>query len=190
MESPVSTSEVRPPERDHYFTTNERKQAVDALEVTASFLEQVEERPDLWSWGIIAVHAATQAFMVLALKGTWNVTTLHRDERTKKLRAHHDLDRAREIGDDAAANAAEEILFALSEQLAAFEHLYERIKDPEGIMLRYMHSREYTPRETDDRCIKDLNTTRNEFMHFVPKTRGILLTEFAAQTETGTSSRR
>jgi hypothetical protein len=122
--------------------------------------------------------------MVLALKGTWNVTVLHRDQRRKKLEAQQAFYEAKSAGDEVAAAKATEILLSDDDQLAAFLHLYERIKDPKGMMRRYVDSREFVPRESDDRCMACLNDTRSELMHFVPMTRSILFAEFAAQTET------
>ena len=59
--------------RNLYLSTNERKEAVDAIEMTARFLEEAKENPDRWKWVMIALLNAVQAFMVLALQGTWNV---------------------------------------------------------------------------------------------------------------------
>jgi hypothetical protein len=171
--------------RDPYLTTNERNEAVGALEVTANFLEAAETNPDMWKWVVIALHNAVQAFMVLALKGTWSVTVLHRDQRTIKLEAQREFYRAKEAGDEEAAARANEVMLFGEGDLAAFIRLYDRIKDPHGIMRRYVHSQVFVPRTTDDQCMKCLNDIRNEFMHFLPMTRGFLLTEFPAITETG-----
>jgi hypothetical protein len=175
----------RPKRRDEYLTTNERKEAVDAIEMTARFLEEVETNPDRWKWVIIALHNAVQAFMILALKGTWPVTVTHRDQRTKKLKAQQEFYRATEAGDEQAAAAANEVMLFGEGDLAAFIRLYDRTKDPKGIMRQFVHSKVFVPRAKDDMCMECLNNTRNEFMHFMPMTRGFLLTQFPAITETG-----
>jgi hypothetical protein len=176
---------VGPERRDEYLTTNERKEAVDALEMTARFLKEVETNPDRWKWAIIALHNAVQAFMVLALKGTWSVTVEHRDQRTKKLKAQQEFYRATEAGDKEAAAAANEVMVFGEGDLAAFIRLYDRTKDPKGIMRQYTNSKVFVPRAKDDMCMECLNNTRNEFMHFMPMTRGFLLTQFPAITDTG-----
>jgi hypothetical protein len=181
----MSVAESAQVPQDPYLTTNERKEAVDAIEMTARFLEEVEANPDRWKWAIIALHNAVQAFMVLALKGTWSVTVLNRAQQTRKLRAQRELYRALEAGDDAAAARANEVMLFGDSDLAAFIELYDRIKDPDGIMLQYVHSEVFVPRAKDDRCIRDLVRTRDEFSNFVPMTRGFLLTQFPAITETG-----
>lgn len=52
-------------------------------------------------------------------------------------------------------------------------------------MRRYINSREFEPRPTDDQCLKCLNDVRNDFMHFKVQTRSMLLTRFPAMTEAG-----
>src|SRR5688500_8603520 len=86
----VSENSTSDGPRDPYLSTNERKEAVDAIELTALFLEEAIANPDRWKWVMIALHNAVQAFMVLALKGTWSVTVLHRAQRTKKLQAQRE----------------------------------------------------------------------------------------------------
>jgi hypothetical protein len=181
----MTKTSARPESRDPYLTTNERKEAVDAIEMTARFLEEVETNPDRWKWAIVALHNAAQAFMVLALKGTWSVTVTHRDQRTKRLEAEREFRRATEAGDKEAAAKANEVMLFGEGDLAAFIRLYDRIKDPRGIMRQFVHSEVFVPRAKDDMCMEGLNNTRNEFMHFMPMTRGFLLTEFPAMTETG-----
>jgi hypothetical protein len=170
--------------RDPYLSVNERTLAVASMEMTADLLDGAEKDLEHWPWEIIAVHNAAQSFMVLALKGTWAVTVEHRDQRTEKLQAERDFYAAIAAGDDAAAARANEIRLFGQGDLAAFKWLYERIKDPEGIMRRYVHSQEFVPREKDDQCMECLNEIRNELMHFMPQTRGYLLSRFAAINET------
>jgi hypothetical protein len=113
------------------------------------------------------------------------VTVLHRAQRTKKLQAQREFYRAKEAGDEEAAERANEIMLFGDSDLAAFGHLYERIKDPSGIMRQYVDSQVFVPRAKDDRCMQDLVRVRNEFTHFVPQTRYFLLSQFPAITESG-----
>jgi hypothetical protein len=171
--------------RNDYFSTDERKEAVDAIEMTARFLEEVESNPHRWKWAIIALHNAVQAFMVLALQGTWSVTVLNRTERTRKLLAQREFYRAIEAGDEEAAAKANQVMLFGDGDLATFIQLYGRIKDPDGIMEQYVNSVVFVPRAKDDKCMECLAKTRNEFSHFTPKMRRFLLTRFPAMTETG-----
>ncbi len=168
-----------------YLSTDTEHEAVRALEATAQFLEEAESDPTKWKWAIIALHNAVQGFMVLALQGTWNVTVLRREQRERKLKAQQDYYRARKAGDEAAANAANEIMLFGEAELAPFEHLYARIKSPDYGMRQFMESQHFTARPGDDQCIECLNDLRNEFIHFVPSRRRMLLTRFPAVTEAG-----
>jgi hypothetical protein len=52
-----------------WLRTDERKEAVNSLEKAYQFILEVHNDPYNWKWVIIAIHNATQAFMVLALQG-------------------------------------------------------------------------------------------------------------------------
>lgn len=169
-----------------YLNVDERSDAVGALEMTVLCLEAAETDPQrMWKWAVIALHNAVQAFMVLALKSTWNVRVLQRDQRKKKVEAERAYRRAIEAGNDADAEAAFAIMIAPDGDLAAFIHLYQRIKDPKGAMRQFTHSRHFEPRPSDDQCMECLNNIRNELMHFVPNSWHFLLKQFPAITKTG-----
>ena len=170
-----------------YLKTDDDEEAVGALEMTAHLLEAAERDPQrMWKWAVIALHNAVQGFMVLNLRGTWNVGALHRDQRTEKLKAQQVFYKATAAGDEVAAAAANEKMLWGEAELASFVYLYARIKDPDGVMIQFMHSRVFKPRENDDRCMNCLNDIRNEFMHYVPHVmRRFLLTQFPAVTEVG-----
>lgn len=64
-----------------WLRTDERKEAVNSLEKTYQFLLEVHEDPFNWKWVIIALHNATQAFMVLALMGTASLNVIKYREK-------------------------------------------------------------------------------------------------------------
>ena len=168
-----------------YLSTDTELEAVGALEATTHFLLAVESDPSMWKWAIIALHNAVQGFMVLALQGTWNVTVQRREQRDRKLKARREYYRAREVGDEQAANEFNEIMLFGEADLAPFAELYGRIKTPDHGMIQFMDSRYFEPRPTDDQCIECLNDLRNEFIHFVPSRRRFLLARFPAITQAG-----
>lgn len=170
-----------------YLTTDDDRDAVGALEMTAHFLELAEQDPQrMWKWTIIALHNAIQGFMALNLRGTWNVGTLRREQRTKKLKAQQAFYAAKETGDEEAAEAANNVMLWSDEDLETFNNLYSRIKDPNGAMRQYVHSRIFEPRENDDQNMEFLNDIRNKFMHYVPHIRRrFILADLAEATEVG-----
>src|SRR5687767_3146447 len=116
-------SESRVEARKGYLVTDDEREAVGALEEAAGYLEIAEIDPArAWKWVIIALHNAVQGFMVLALKSTWNVRVLHRDQRSEKIRAESDYRQATEDGDEAAA-ASFSMMLGPEGDLAAFLHL-------------------------------------------------------------------
>ncbi|MGB5101269.1 MAG: hypothetical protein WBN94_11810 [Methanothrix sp.] len=53
-----------------WLRTDETNEAIKSLNKTHQFVLQIHEDAYNWKWVIIALHNSTQAFMVLALKGT------------------------------------------------------------------------------------------------------------------------
>ena len=168
-----------------YFTTDDNREAVSALEGTTFFLAHAESEPAMWRWVITALHGAVQGFMVIALKGSSSLGAYDQKSIDRRLAASRALDEARAKGDDAGAHAAEQEMLFGDVRLAPFLTLYKRIKMDDWPMSQYMHTKVYEPRPTDDRCMSDLNSVRNDFIHFKPMTIGMLLTRFPAMTETG-----
>jgi hypothetical protein len=171
-----------------YFTTDDNREAVGALEGATFFLARAEPDPAMWRWVITALHGAhgaVQGFMVITLKGSSSLGAYDQDSIDRRLTAGRALDEARAKGDEAGADAAEQEMLFGRVRLASFPTLYERIKTDDWPMSQYGHSKVYEPRPTDDRCMRDLNTVRNDFIHFKPMTVGMLLTRFPAMTETG-----
>jgi hypothetical protein len=171
--------------RTPYLSINPEQQALEALKATASFLEQVEKQPDMWKWAILALHNAVQGFMVLALTGSTNWGALRDEDVSAKVQAEYAYRRATEAGDEEAARQANDVMLSGAVRLAPFLTLYNRVKSGDWWMMKYTTSKSYVPRPTDDMCMSNLDSVRNEFAHFVPMRRGFLLTQFPAMTETG-----
>jgi hypothetical protein len=165
--------------RKAYLSTNTEHEAVGALEATAQFLEEVERDPDMWKWAIVALHNAVQGFMVLALNGSESWGALREEDIAVKVKAQRDSWQAKSAGDDAAADAANNIMARnppkQPAKLAHFLDLYKRIKRQEWPMEQGVPSKAYPKRKTDDRCMQDLNRIRNDFAHFLPAGRHYLL---------------
>ena len=171
--------------RNPYLQTDAENEALGALETTAGFLEAAAENPEMWKWTILALHNAVQGFMVLALSGSTNWGTLRDEDIASRVQAEHAYRSAAAAGDTATAQQAQNSMLFSPSRLASFQTLYSRIKSSDWWMLKYMNSKHYVPRATDDQCITDLDSVRNEFAHFVPMSRSFLLTQFPAMTATG-----
>lgn len=177
----------------YIFSISDSTSAVDALETTVEHLEAVAAGNIVkWKWAIIALHHAVQSFMVLALKSTWrDARVTHRDYRDAMVRAEQDYRIAIQAGDDIKAQAILETLTLSSGSLASFNQLYARIKDPDGAMRQFMHSRNFEPRAAtagsfdDDGNMIRLNEVRGELMH--PSTDALVLRtiEFERFADTG-----
>ena len=171
--------------RDPYYPTSDDLEAVGALEATARFLEAVRTDPAMWKWAIIAMHNAVQGFMVLALRGTWDVGVLEKKAMVAKIRAQRDLYQAIDAGDEEAAAAANDVMLSQG-KLADFLELYARIKRPTWPMISVVMSKAFKPEGNEGRCMKDLNRVRNEFLHFPAHSRhSYLLIQFPAMIKTG-----
>jgi hypothetical protein len=174
-----------PEQLNPFFKTDVDREAVGALEGAAFFLAAAESESAMWRWVITALHGAVQGFMVIALKGSDNLGAYDQKSIDRRLSARRRFDEARVKGDAAAAHKAEQEMLFGSVRLADFLTLYERIKTDDWHMSQYGTSKVYEPRPTDDCCMRDLNSVRNDFIHFKPMTVGMLLTRFPAMTETG-----
>lgn len=184
--TPEQEAEFWAVRRREAVITNERIDAVNALEMAAEWLEVAETDPERWwKWAIIAVHNAVQGFMILAIAGSWPVTTLHRKDRNRMIKAAHDQRIAISAGDHARAEKELEATFDPEAGLAAFMQLYARIKDPEGAMRQFMHSEVFEPRATDEECMDCLNETRGMFVHHKVESGDFLFTMLVAAVESG-----
>lgn len=173
--------------RQYEVHTNERTDAVNTLELAADWLEGAERDPQrMWKWAIIGVHGATQGFLVLALKGTWDVPTLTQKKRRTKLRALNEFhERVAEGKDDDRTLELLSQSIDPSGNLATVPDLYATLKKWVGSPDCPNYSPDFNPEATDDDCIDRLHAIRGEQSHhrampfYYPKT------ELVATAEAG-----
>ena len=67
-----------------WLRTDEIDEAIKSLHKTHQFVLEVHEDIYNWKWVIIALHNSTQAFMVLALKGTASINLCSNREKFLK----------------------------------------------------------------------------------------------------------
>lgn len=134
---------------EHWLRTDEYEEAISALEAASEWIGRIDTKMDYWKWVILAVHNATQGFMVLALRGSDGLRPLRKDVAAAWLEAY------RESSEYPV------------EKLDSFLDLYKKVKS--DTMLFFVHSKKFAPVGSQDRSIKKLNSLRNDFIHFLPK---------------------
>lgn len=165
--------------------TNEHNEAIAALEFVAELMSRVNQNLYLWKWIVIALHNAVQAYMVLALKGTSPARVVRKDQGKRlalaeaaqrnvssgfqaqeheSVNVDHLLDTPLET--DATEPSFDEL------QLDKFLNLYKKIKNGHQMGM-FTNSRPFKPKGTQTASINELNRIRNNFIHFIPHTRGI-----------------
>lgn len=139
-----------------FLSTDEAEEAVSALEMVGECLSGAQSDLYQWKWAIIALHNAAQGFMVLSLRGSNGVDVL-----TKK----------------AAAAWAEAVAAGRpvpGDRLDTYLNLYSKTKGKR--MLKFVGSKRFAPRAGQDDSVRTLNSLRNEFIHFLPKSWSIEVT--------------
>lgn len=134
---------------EHWLRTTEHEEATSALEAVAEWSGRVEREIGYWRWVVLALHNTTQGFMVLALRGSDGLRPLRNDIAAKWLTAY------REGGQYPV------------EKLDSFPNLYKKVQS--DTMLFFVHSKKVIPSRTLDRSMTKLNSLRNDFVHFLPK---------------------
>jgi hypothetical protein len=134
---------------EHWLRTDEMEEAVSGLEAASEWSAHIAERADYWKWVILALHNATQGFMVLALRGSDGLRPL-KNHIAAEWRAAY-----REGGKYPV------------EELDSFLNLYKKVKSDD--MLFFAHSKKFVPVRSQGRSIKRLNLLRNNFVHFLPR---------------------
>lgn len=128
-----------------FIRVNEISEPLNAIVMAKEFLERSEQDPYSFKWVIIAMHNALQGYMVLALMGTSSLSIIKWKE-------------------EYSGKTAYEVLADPDKKLIAFSELFQRIKSK-----KYMQSTSFkdaTGKVT--RSIKDLNSIRNQFIHYLP----------------------
>jgi hypothetical protein len=129
-----------------WLRTDETNEAIKSLYKTHQFVLEIHEDAYNWKWVIIALHNSTQAFMVLALKGTASFNVC---KNWKKF-----LD-AMLSGDDYPELRME-----------IFQNLYRYIKSEDSMKIG-VSSKNFLASMETDYAMKKLNEIRNNFIHFV-----------------------
>ena len=135
--------------RSAYLRTSEYEEAVRSLEWATLQARGIATDPYLWKWVVIALHNATQGFMVLALCNGNGFLALKPRSFDKWLEAH-------ENGKT----------FPIDE-LDKFLSLYAKVKNKDNFHL--VGAEPFLPSASSDRSLKLLNSIRNNFIHFTPK---------------------
>ena len=134
---------------EHSLRTNEHEEAASALEALAEWAERVEKDIGYWRWVVLALHNTVQGSMVLALRGSDGLRPLRDDIAAKWLTAYRD-------GGQYPV-----------EKLDSFLNLYKKVQS--DTMLFFVHSKKVIPSRTLGRSMKKLNSLRNDFVHFLPR---------------------
>jgi hypothetical protein len=135
--------------RAAFLRTTEHEEAVRSLEWAELQARGLSTDPYLWKWVVVALHNATQGFMVLALWNGNGLLTLRPRIAEKWLKAY-------ESGGPFPA-----------EKLDDFLNLYAKVKDANNF--HTVGAGPFAPCATTDRSLKLLNEIRNNFTHFTPK---------------------
>ncbi len=139
----------------NYLETDERLEAINSLQMVAEQVERVAEDFHSLKWVIIALHNAVQGFMVLALHKGNNFFVI-KDHTTK-----HYYDYITGQRSDEPINPLDNFL-----------NLYSKIKNPD-LMQRWVNGQPFSPGNSHDYSMEMLNDERNDFIHFLPKSRSI-----------------
>lgn len=134
---------------ERWIKTDEYEEAVSALEAVAEWSGHIDANVGYWKWVVLALHNAIQGFMVLALRSSNGLSTLKENVATTWLTAYR------------------EGVEYPKEELDWFPNLYKKIKS--DAILMYVHSKKYIPSGSQGLSIKTLNSLRNEFIHFLPR---------------------
>ena len=132
-----------------YLRTDEREEAIRSLEWAEQQARSLADDPYLWKWVLIALHNATQGFMVLALWNGNGLLALRDKIAAKWLSAY-------ENGGPYPV-----------EKLDEFLNLYKKVKDNGNFHV--IGAGPFVPGPTHDTSFTRLNEYRNEFIHFTPK---------------------
>jgi hypothetical protein len=126
-----------------WLQTDEMKEAIESLHKTHQFILETHENIYNWKWVIIALHNSSQAFMVLALKGT----------------ASFNVCRNRKKFVEAILSGGDYPELKMQYYL----DLYKDIKSKDR-----MNGMNFLASPETDNAMEKLNEIRNIFIHFIP----------------------
>lgn len=140
-----------------YLRTDEEAEATEALAMASRMAARAAHDTQAWRWFVIALHNATQGFMVLSLRHGNGLLAL-----TDECYA-------------AWMDAYENNKPYPPEKLDSYLCLYKKVKHKElgtiGGNIRFV------PKTSQGRSIRKLNSLRNEFIHFTPKSWSLELSD-------------
>jgi hypothetical protein len=123
-----------------YIHTDERIEALKALEMVVESLRGASVDPYRWKWAIVAMQNAIQALIVTTISGTAGIGALRPEIAKKFLEAY----------ESGTGNLSEEM------KIDWFPGLYERMKK------EFL----YAPGLSIDDSVNKVNKFRNVFVHF------------------------
>lgn len=138
-----------------WVSTDEFEEMVDAVAHSADLSTQLKKSPRHWKWLILSLHQALQGTFVCALRGvdTAGINVLT-EKSAKEMWQWLDVDSHKIPHPEAPL-----------ERLAPMLDLFKRVKSA-----RYLQEPQRLSATLQiTRDIKKLNSLRNEFGHFVPK---------------------
>jgi glutaminyl-tRNA synthetase len=137
-----------------WIRTDEREDAINAIEHVVECARTLPTNPSNWKWVLISLHNALQSALVCVLSGSAGIGALS-DTSMKNM-----LDWFDDSRNDSSLSPPRE-------QLADLMTLYKRSKDP-----AHMHEFGGNPIQTthqQDDDVRLLNNLRRNFAHFTPK---------------------
>ena len=137
-----------------YIRTDEREDAVDALEHVSAIVATLPGRPLRWKWVILALHNALQGALVCTLSGTSGLGALGSSSQKKVLRW---LEEASHSGNREMPEM----------WLADVMDLYKRTKDSK--LMAECGGDPLAENKDRDSDVERLHQLRNVFAHFSPK---------------------
>lgn len=143
---------------NRYLRTDNVRIAVLDLETAVSYLKRTETEDVYWRWALASSHSATQGFMVAALQWSDGLATFRDSDAQEWMKAYREgtpRPRCR---------------------LDTFLKLYKKIRNP-SYMQEVRGGKAWMPGGTHGRSMRLLNSIRNEFTHYLPKTWFIELAE-------------
>jgi hypothetical protein len=135
-----------------WIRTDERTEALKALEMVVESLRSALADPYRWKWAIIAMQNAIQALIVTTISGTAGLGALRPDIAKKWLLAY-------ESGTG---------IFPEEMKIDRFPELYERMKKEFS----------YIPGSAVGDSVDKVNNLRNMFVHFPPQSWSLAVNEF------------
>jgi len=160
---------------DHYFATNELKDAVFSLKIVNEMLTKVREDSLYWKWVFIALHNSLQGFMVTCLCPFNDFAVMQPAPKPPKCSVTGGccVKQERPWGSreewEAFCRGESEIQPKLPRMLG-FMDLYNRITDRDHMEQFSCCYQAFEPAGTQTDSVKRLNKElRNPLVHFRPK---------------------